>query len=320
MMTFARRRGSIARPLAILLTIWLNVFACAGPQGGASGDRPIHPSTPQVLLTAEQTRWVGALCPFGRPLHVDGWDHAATTLIARPGYVLEHCDSDKVAVWVCEFIQAAHLEGDAARTAFKPDPALPPGARAELNDYRGSGFDRGHQAPAADFKYDAQRMRESFYLSNVAPQVGRNFNQSIWRVLEERVRDVVRRRGEAYVITGPIFAGGDDCALRRPGTTIGDNRVAVPTHFYKIVIARRDPRRRGDWKAIAFVLPNTDHPRHADRDYRFDTFTVSIDSIEQRTGINFMPMLDHDAPAMEAALEREPAAMWPEWPEWSADQ
>lgn len=255
------------------------------------------------------------LCLFGVPFR-DDETAGNTLLIVREGYALELSVGDKIPLWVCEHVKKNHISGNAERkNNFKADPDLDPGVGAELSDYKGSGFDRGHQAPAADFKYSQKRTDESFYLSNMCPQVGRGFNQHIWRVLEDRARITVEEAGDAYVITGPIFYdpkedSADTADGWIPYKTIGPNKVAVPTHFYKIVVAQGDS---GQWRAIAFVLDNKRHPNQPDPECDFEPYIRSIDWVEEHTGLNFMPDLDIDDPELEAALEKEESAVWPEF-------
>jgi endonuclease G len=218
------------------------------------------------------------------------------TIVRRRGYVLAHGAAEKEPLFVCEGIPRSQLDGPAQRRDnFQADPELPSGHRAELSDYKGSGFDRGHQAPAEDMTEDQQLMDESFYLSNMCPQVGVGFNQHIWADLEAWVRDIVRKRGTAYVITGPLFL---DPELR----TIGPGRVAVPSHFFKIVVTRDEA---GNLQAIAFVLENRKHL--SDDRKHLERFIRSIDWVEEQGKLDFMPQLS--APE-EERLERMPAAMW----------
>lgn len=262
------------------------------------------------------------LCMFGMPEHGRGWLGGPTQAVSREGYVLEHSSTDKIPVWVCEHVLSRHLSGAAGRSnRFKPDPELPAGQRAELADYRGSGYDRGHQAPAGDFDYSQTRKDESFYLSNMCPQEGPGFNQSIWRVLEDRTRAVVEHHGEAFIITGSLFWDPDEDDERTADGVInyfviGPGRVAVPTHFYKIIVApdlSAGNETQEHWKVIAFVLGNRDYPRQADSAYDFTPFVQSIDWIEDHAGLNFMPALDADSPTLEEALERRPSPTWPEY-------
>ena len=144
-------------------------------------------------------------------------------------------------------------------------------------------------APAGDLKSDQAAMDESFYLSNVAPQVGVGFNRGIWRKLEEKVRVWARARGELYVITGPVFYDYTP--------VIGEGRVAVPDAFYKIIY---DP---GTFEALAFLLPNQVLPKA-----RLIEFQTTIDALEGQTGLDYFPGLP---PAIGAALESTSPPLWP---------
>jgi len=129
-------------------------------------------------------------------------------------------------------------------------------------------------APAADMRWDQQAMEECFYLSNMVPQVGKDMNRGIWKNLEEYIRDWAIDRGELYIFTGPVYEGGVK-------ETIGKNKVAVPTHLYKIVY---DPHKA---EAIAFIMPNE----------KLDTkdmpkYIVTIRDIEKKTGLDFLSKLD----------------------------
>ena len=210
------------------------------------------------------------------------------TILCRDGYLLSHNNERKVPDWVLESLVPERFQGsgDRDRSQFAPDPNLPQGQRAELTDYAGSGYDRGHMAPAADMKYSQAVMDQSFYLSNMAPQVGIGFNRHIWARLEDQVRIWTERRGKLVVITGPIF-GAD---------RIGQNGVALPTHFYKIVY---EPARR---RAIALMLPNE---KIRGNDLR--PFVISIDDIEEFTGLDFLPDLPD---SVEPRIERNVGTLW----------
>jgi len=290
--------------VTLLCAVWCG---CQAPQ---RYQRSAGPYTAHEQDQGEQH----PLCAFGMPERESGWDHGPTIVVDRPGYVLEHSSLDKIALWVCERVEGDHLRGSANRkkSRFKPDPRLQPGERAELVDYRGSGYDRGHQAPAADFKYSQDRMNGSFHLSNMAPQVGSGFNRDIWRFLEQHVRDAVHNREKVFVITGGMFYDkAEEDAETADGfvefKVIGPNLVSVPTHFYKIVVAKDSS---GQWQAIGFVLENRVYPRAPGGNYDFAPYVQAIDWIEERAGINFMPLLDEDNPDLEERLERKPAELW----------
>ncbi len=196
----------------------------------------------------------------------------AVRLLCRDGYALAHAGLTRTAVYVGERLSAAQLRGSVARTeVFAPDPALPAEEAAQLSDYRGSGYDRGHLAPAGDFVHSQRQMRESFYLSNVVPQDAA-LNRGAWADLEKHVRRLARERGTLYVFTGPV----NDVQAPRIGAG-----VAVPRALYKIVI---DPRAR---QGVAWLVPN--RPGVALDEW--DRWRVSIREVEAATGIDFNPAL-----------------------------
>jgi endonuclease G, mitochondrial len=234
--------------------------------------------------------------------------------VCHPGYLLAHNSRTKTPDWVIEHVTREVAEGTATRPGvkFQQEPNLPETAAGAVDrDYAGSGFDRGHQAPSADFKSSADLMADTFFLSNVVPQEGRGFNQNIWRKLEDLVRKLAISRGELYVITGPIYqeprivhvsadvdACGNDIELRPLGMqTIGDSRVAVPAALFKILY---DPRMG---RLNAYVLPNVDHrgrqSRRRDLDY-LETYRVGLDTVEQLTGWRFFTAFDDRTLTLEA--------------------
>lgn len=192
--------------------------------------------------------------------------------ICRSRYLLTFDSETRLARWVMQRLDADALTGEAERrkSRFAPDPALPEAAQAALADYKGSGFDRGHLAPAADFKADQQAMDESFYLTNVAPQVGSGFNRHLWARLEAAVRARVRDGGEVYVVTGPVVIEG--------GETIGEGRVPVPTAFFKAVYDAETG------ETLAWLVPNRVH-----RGIPYSAFAIPLEDLETLTGLDFWP-------------------------------
>ena len=199
--------------------------------------------------------------------------------LCRTGYAVNYNYATKVSYFVVEKISAVNLVKNAARNDdFREDPEIPAQYRVTLKDYVGSGMDRGHMAPAANFTYDSRVMSESFLLTNMMPQVPGN-NRGIWKYLEEYTRYWAQVRGEVYIITGTIFA---------PPVKIMGNNVAVPSHLYKIVI---DPKKQ---QTIAFLFPNEKlDPK------TMEQYIVSISEIEDYTGINFSPALPVQLQALE---------------------
>ena len=155
---------------------------------------------------------------------------------------------------------------------FRPDPQIP--ETAQLEDYRRSGYDRGHMAPAGSMKGSAKEMSESFLLTNMCPQNNR-MNSGAWNRIEEWVRRQARNEGSLYVITGPIYDSEND------PIAIGKTQVRVPDFFFKIVLDETPPR-----KMIAFIAANKDSKN---RPYQF---VVSVDDVEEATGFDFFSSID----------------------------
>lgn len=221
----------------------------------------------------------------------------------RDGYVLSYDARNRVPFWVCERLDADALDGGAnrKRSSFRADTSIAPEFRSDNGDYERSGFDRGHMAPAGDHKEDQAEMDGTFLLSNVAPQAGEGFNRDYWNSLEERIRGWARTR-ELYVYTGPLYlpAKGPNGKRYVRYQVIGGGGVAVPTHFFKLVVAENG----GGVEAVAFVLPN----RPIAGGTPLSRFLVSVDDLERVSGLDFMDVL---ADNTEARLERGmPAEVW----------
>lgn len=222
------------------------------------------------------------------------------TILDKRFFVINHNDSWREPYWVAYRLTAQDLQGTVTRRDdFRPDQQLPPGSRSELSDYRGSGYDRGHNAPAADFKRSDEAMSTTFLLSNMSPQRPQ-LNRQIWERLESQARQMVSASGEAWIVTGNLFMTPDSQSTN-PGTTIGANQVAVPTHCFKAIVARHQD---GTFRMYAFLLPNFPHAipgKPAD-------YLLSVDRLEQITGYDFFPDLPD---AVEGPLEAHAADVWP---------
>lgn len=233
-------------------------------------------------LTEEQQKWFDEHNRFGMPRTKYPGNR---TVIVRQGYTLVHNNVDLIADWVTFHLTKAHVEGEEKRpgtSAFKPDPTLPRSKRAELSDYKGwkGVYDRGHQVASADSKGRGKRViRESFFLSNMTPQDSK-LNQHKWRLLEEKIQKLAAQRGELWVTTGPVFVDDDNDGLVEY-FVIGENQVAVPTHYFKIVVSNV-PNDSGKFEAMAFLIPN--EPMKDE----FEDYLVSIDEIERLTGFDFL--------------------------------
>ena len=142
----------------------------------------------------------------------------------------------------------------------------------DWGDYRGSGYTRGHMAPAMDMRWDKQTMKECFYMTNMCPQEAKLNNEG-WRKLEESVHRWARRDGRIVIFTGPIMGSNP--------STIGKSTkgIAVPSAFYKVLYAPQQGR------AIAFIYDNRPCSGSIDR------YAVTIDEVQRRTGLQFLTSL-----------------------------
>jgi endonuclease G len=210
-------------------------------------------------------------------------------IIKRIAYTLSFNEKHEQAEWVAYTLSKSEVMGAAKRKDnFKADKDITTGSAA-LIDYKGSGYDRGHLAPAADMSKNQRIMDESFYMSNMSPQ-SPSFNRGIWKKLEEQVRDWTFEDTLLYVVTGPVLSDGLE--------TIGENEVSVPKYYYKVIADFSEP----ELKCIAFLMPNE---KSNESIY---TYVVSIDSLEKVTGLDFYPLLPD---AIENKLEQN--SSWMEW-------
>jgi len=189
-------------------------------------------------------------------------------IIFHTAYTLKYSEQHEQASWVAYTLKSSYTSGNVGRTNdFREDYKVKTGS-ASLSDYKGSGYDRGHLAPAGDMKWSSTAMSESFFMSNMSPQHP-SFNRGIWKKLESSVRNWAVDNGEIYIITGPILTGSY--------SSIGYNGVSIPNYYYKVILDYREPEIKG----IGFILPNQKSKSS------LQSFAVTIDEVENRTGIDF---------------------------------
>jgi endonuclease G len=197
-------------------------------------------------------------------------------IIRHSAYTLSYNQPHKQPQWVAYLQTAQHTQTATQVRAdrFTPDP-LANFATATDEDYERQGFDRGHMAPAEDMAWSKLTMQESFYFTNISPQLPA-FNRGVWRRLENLLRYWSEAYDSVYIVTGPVLTAGLPF--------IGINKVSVPRLFYKVVMQYN---RKGA-KVIGFVLPNEASAA------TLQNFAVTVDSVERLTGINFFHKLPDD--------------------------
>lgn len=179
--------------------------------------------------------------------------------------------------FVCWHLTDERTRGDLRRPDdFTPDASLAPSLQVTTHDYTSSGYDRGHMCPAADNKNSQAAMLESFSMTNVCPQ-RHDLNEGDWNELEQMCREWARNYGDLYICCGPIFDSDSPAKIGKRNRQI---QVSVPDRFFKVVLMMgKNPR------AIGFIF-NNDGTR---KDLR--SYAVSVDKVEQITGIDFYPQL-----------------------------
>src|SRR5574344_20414 len=126
-------------------------------------------------------------------------------IVKHSAYTLSYSEPHEQAEWVAYVLTKSHIQKNVDRTdKFMSDYSVTTGSASD-NDYKKSGYDRGHLAPAADMAWDAQAMKESFYYSNMSPQLP-GFNRGVWKRLEELVRDWAYQYDTLFVTTGPVLS------------------------------------------------------------------------------------------------------------------
>lgn len=199
-----------------------------------------------------------------------------TQYICHTNYAIHYRFDTKTAEYVVEHLDDADINGPAKRKDdFRPDDQIPAEHSATLEDYSGEPYDRGHLVPGADNKADQEIMSESFFLSNMVPQVPNN-NRGIWRMLELKVRNWALEKRDLYVVSGTIYEEGYK--------TIGDGKVGVPTYLWKVVYDKTTNT------TVAYLMPNTELPVND-----LPKYVTTVDQVEELTGLNIFPQLEESA-------------------------
>lgn len=222
-----------------------------------------------MIMMGSALAAINQQCPqhtaYGAPIHQA---QAGDQELCKVNYAVIHSCTKKNPIAVMEHITTEAISGPATRRDdFREDAAVHAQCRSRLQDYAGQPYDRGHMSAAAGNTQNDAIMSESFFLSNMVPQVPNN-NRGIWRILEMQIRDQVKTTGQSlYVISGAIFAPGHQ--------TIGQG-VGVPTHLYKVII------NKNSGNATAYLMPNAALPVADLPRYR-----TTVQAVEQATGMRF---------------------------------
>jgi endonuclease G len=226
---------------------------------------------------------------------------AGDEVVYHSAYALVYSEPYEQAKWVAHIILPDVVNGNEGRSNdFRPDDKIKTGSAIEADyflktilpdssfKYDGFGYDRGHLAPSADFRYSKKALSESYLYSNMSPQLAK-LNRGRWAEMEDVVRQyVVRNKVQVYVVTAPVLKPGLKKIER------GVNKLSIPEQYCKVVL---DPVNH---RAIGFIMPN------ADCEYPVMSYAVSIDSAEVITGIDFFYNLpDEEENLLEKQIDRD---------------
>ncbi len=231
---------------------------------------------------------VHRLSKIKKDLHLIGLPHKVSIeshqIVEHGGLILSYNEQHEQANWVAHVIIPAVNKGNLSRTNDFRRDSLDKTGSALKADYWYSGYDRGHLAPSADFRWSSRAISESYVYSNMSPQKP-ELNRESWAKLESFVRKHVWVTNEQLiVVTGPIF--DENMTI----ITQGPNRLSVPNRYFKVILDNTGSER----KAIGFVMPNELSKKP------MVSYATSVDDIESITGLNFFSKLDV---ALEKQLE-----------------
>ncbi len=275
--------------ITVFVVAFLGLFLLLHANGSSSSDNTYlrmasQNATPEESLEIDDGGEIEEVDPIEEPATSDSifeickpapLTNASEIIIKKKAYIVSYNPDTKVPNWVAWHLTDLHTDGPFGRSnAFFADYAVP-SPRATIEDYKGSGWSRGHMCPAGDNKWDSVAMAESFSLINVCPQ-NANLNSGLWNSIEIDCRNWAKRFQDIYIVCGPVF-------YRQDHEVIGANEVYVPEAFFKVVLCLN-----GTPKGMGFVVKNTAGTKKRDLYYN------SIDQVERITGMDFFPSLPND--------------------------
>lgn len=214
------------------------------------------------------------------PLIIKHGIPSTNSLRAYPNFLISYDQRMRIPNWVLERLTAHGLAADKVSRKgidFFEDKSFHSYFRASNADYKNSGYDRGHLAAAGNYRNSQEEVKATYVLSNIAPQVGRGFNRDKWNELEKYARARVRQYGEAWIVTGPVFLPTRDPENGKmfiKHEVIGKSNVAVPTHFFKVILYQSPPNS-GRFHLECFLMPNAEiSSSQTVKDFRIDPSVV----------------------------------------------
>lgn len=307
---------NIFRLSALALAAMVAFTACGGddagndgggnPGGGTPASSNVNANKPASGTPSEVTR-------LEFPKLAEGSQNLVIVHKASGygvNYSVEWDCSKKAQRWTCYQMYAGNTGSNWNRNnwastswggdPFQEDTQIPQQYRTTLSDYRGSGYDRGHICPSADRLFSQQVNEQTFYLSNMHPQL-HNFNDGIWSDMEGQIRtwNTNSFRDTLYVVKGGTIASGQVLTPAKSG-------LLVPKYFFMAVLCVRN----GSYKAIAFWA---EHTNSVTKGGKLTDYLISVDELEQKTGIDFFCNLPDDTETRVEKVSPQSAAVKTAW-------
>ncbi|MBT8496384.1 MAG: DNA/RNA non-specific endonuclease [Deltaproteobacteria bacterium] len=207
-------------------------------------------------------------------------------LLARNEYIVGYSRDLVSPVWAAWKVSAKNLKKNYKRSkAFRADPTLPKKwPRATNDDYRNSGFTRGHLVASGERSASRRANRKTFVFTNIIPQAEKN-NGGPWNHLEHHYRDLASAGHEVYVMAGGVYSNNPQ--------RIGKNGVAVPDATWKVVVVLKKGQKLTDidesTRVISVIIPNENQTVRVKDS--FAKYQVPAKAIEAITGHKFFSAL-----------------------------
>ncbi|HEX9931447.1 MAG TPA: DNA/RNA non-specific endonuclease [Allosphingosinicella sp.] len=275
---------------ALLFALWTLIVSAPAaaanctPAERAAADRQLW------LSRADQAASVAQHLPWGVPRETGAVDNER--LLVLRDFVIRHDGDLRVPLWTAERVDHSRLGNVGREDCFRADPRLPAVEAATPRDYDEPIYDQGHMAPFANQSTSQIAGHNSFIMSNMAPQTCQ-LNRGIWQILEGITRLWAAEHGTVYVLSGSVFdrdgngARDPDEAAERMVSRNGGRRVAVPSHFYKVIAVRRPDN---SVSTLSIMLPHDAANPDGAAALRYLTEHLStIEEIEQVAGIDLFP-------------------------------
>ncbi len=212
------------------------------------------------------------LC-WSNPWHPKDLPSSVQERVSHLAFTLNYDHDHKNARWVAYELRPDLLVNCAQRDShrFVVDIKLSERS-ADPEDYKQTGYDRGHLVPAGDMKWNEEVMRQSFITSNITPQTP-SMNRGRWSMLENLVRAWASESQITYIVTGPV--------LSEELQKLGNSSISIPDYHYKVILSKKN----NQWRAIGFLMDQ------APQGQKLEALVFSLRDIEKITGINFFPHL-----------------------------